>query len=149
MSTLNPQSIALLAGRTGPISGALFVDDFGIGTLTIGNGGMVNVGISVGVAVFPGSTRTVNTSAASGQPAAAPDTLNTSLAGFGDGTGRIVFNHTASNYTFAATLSDPGLVKVDAGSKIQTTNNTDTRATTISGGALIVNRSIASSAPLR
>jgi hypothetical protein len=128
---------------------SLCIDDFGIGTLTIGNGGMVNVGISVGVAVFPGSTRTVNTSAASGQPAAAPDTLNTSLAGFGDGTGRIVFNHTASNYTFAATLSGPGLVKVDAGSKIQTTNNTDTRATTISGGALIVNRSIASSAPLR
>ena len=144
MPTLNPQSIALLAGRTGPISGALFVDDFGIGTLT-----MVNVGISVGVAVFPGSTRTVNTSAASGQPAAAPDTLNTSLAGFGDGTGRIVFNHTASNYTFAPTLSGPGLVEVDAGSKIQTANNTDTRATTISGGALIVNRSIASSAPLR
>ena len=143
MPTLNPQSIALLAGRTGPISGALFVDDFGIGTLTIGNGGMVNVGISVGVAVFPGSTRTVNTSAASGQPAAAPDTLNTSLAGFGDGTGRIVFNHTASNYTFAPTLSGPGLVE------IQTANNTDTRATTISGGALIVNRSIASSAPLR
>ena len=96
-----------------------------------------------------GSTRTVNTSAASGQPAAAPDTLNTSLAGFGDGTGRIVFNHTASNYTFAPTLSGPGLVEVDAGSKIQTANNTDTRATTISGGALIVNRSIASSAPLR
>jgi hypothetical protein len=83
------------------------------------------------------------------QPAAAPDTLNTSLAGFGDGTGRIVFNHTASNYTFAPTLSGPGLVEVDAGSKIQTANNTDTRATTISGGALIVNRSIASSAPLR
>ena len=167
MPTLNPQSIALLAGRTGPISGALFVDDFGIGTLTIGNGGMVNVGISVGVAVFPGSTRTVNTSAASGQPASAgstgtlvigaasgqvavaPGTLTTPSVAFGDGTGRIVFNHTASNYTFAPTLSGPGLVEVDAGSKIQTANNTDTRATTISGGALIVNRSIASSAPLR
>ena len=71
------------------------------------------------------------------------------LGGIGDGTGRIVFNHTASNYTFAPTLSGPGLVEVDAGSKIQTANNTDTRATTISGGALIVNRSIASSAPLR
>jgi hypothetical protein len=92
----------------GPISGALFVGDCGIGTLTIGNGGMVNVGISVGVAVFPGSTGTVNVGAASGQPAAAPDTLNTSLAGFGDGTGRIVFNHAASNYTFAPTLSVQG-----------------------------------------
>ena len=111
---LNPQIIYRPAyGRTGPISGTLFVDDFCIGTLTIGNGDMVNVGISVGVAVLPGTTPTVNTSAASGQPGCARHAEHI-LGGIGDGTGRIVFDHTASNYTFVPTLSGPGLVEVDA-----------------------------------
>ena len=129
----------------GPISGALFVGDCGIGTLTIGNGGMVNVGFSVGVAVFPGSTGTVNVGAASGQPAAAPDTLNTSLAD----RGRHRPHRLQPRRLELHLCSDPfgpGSGEVDADFKIPTAKNTDTRTTAISGGALIVNGLIASSA---
>ena len=67
---------------------------------------------------------------------------------FGAGTGLIVFNHTASSYVFAPTITGAvtGTVEVDAGTTILTANNTYLGATNINGGALIVNGSIGSSA---
>jgi autotransporter-associated beta strand protein len=56
------------------------------------------------------------------------------------------FNHTATNYVFAPLIAGNGSVNVYSGTTTLTANNTCTGATTISGGALIVNGSIASSA---
>jgi outer membrane autotransporter protein len=64
---------------------------------------------------------------------------------FGAGTGTLNFNHTSTNYVFAPAISGNGSVNVLAGVTTLTANNTYTGATTISGGALIVNGSIASS----
>ncbi|MDX8455575.1 autotransporter domain-containing protein [Mesorhizobium sp. VK9D] len=122
-------------GSTWTNSGDLYVGDFGTGTLTIQNGGMVSAS-SMEIASRAGSTGTLNIGAASGQPAAAPGTLNTASVAFGAGTGRIVFNHTASNYIFAPTVSGAGSVTVEAGTTILTGNNSYTGGTTIAGGAL-------------
>ncbi len=65
--------------------------------------------------------------------------------GFGAGTGKIVFNHTATNYTFAPLIGGPGTVLVEAGTTSLTANNTYTGNTTVNGGTLLVNGSIATS----
>ena len=64
---------------------------------------------------------------------------------FGAGAGTLNFNHTSTNYVFAPAISGNGTVNVLAGITTLTANNTYTGATTINGGALIVNGSIASS----
>jgi T5SS/PEP-CTERM-associated repeat protein/autotransporter-associated beta strand protein len=132
------------AGSTWTSSNPIFVGDIGTGTLTISNGGIVSASNQVAIAVFAGSTGTLNIGAAAGQPAAAPGTLNTPQVQFGTGTGTIVFNHTSSNYTFAPEIGGHGAVNVLAGTTILTANNSYTGPTVISGGALVVDGSITS-----
>jgi T5SS/PEP-CTERM-associated repeat protein/autotransporter-associated beta strand protein len=117
-------------------SGNLTVGYSGTGTLTIRNGGTVAAGGTVRIADQAGSTGTLNIGAASGQAAAAPGTLNASSVVFGAGTGKIVFNHTATNYVFAPSISGAGSVSVEAGTTILTGTNTYTGGTTISAGTL-------------
>ena len=49
----------------------------------------------------------------------------------GSGTGVINFNHTATDYVFAPTISGPGKVNVFSGTTILTGNNTYSKGTTI------------------
>ncbi|CUU19012.1 Bll7882 protein CDS [Bradyrhizobium sp.] len=127
-------------------SGSLFVGYSGTGTLTIANGGAVSAASGMQIALNLGSTGTLNIGAASGQAAAAPGTLTTPSVVFGAGTGSIVFNHTASNYTFAPVISGAGSVTVENGTTILTATNTYSGPTTVNGGTLAVNGSIANSA---
>ena len=121
----------------------------GTGTLTIRNGGSVSAS-TVFIASQGGSTGTLNIGAAAGQAAAAPGTLSTASVDFGDGIGQIVFNHTGTNYVFAATIASSGAgtgtVHVEAGTTILTATSTYTGPTVIDGGTLSVNGSIAGSA---
>jgi T5SS/PEP-CTERM-associated repeat protein len=133
------------AGSSWTNSGALSVGLLGTGTLTVANGGTVAVSGRMTIASQAGSTGTLNIGAASGQAAVAPGTLNASSVAFGSGTGGIVFNHTASNYIFAPTISGAGSVTVEAGTTVLTAANTYTGPTTINGGTLSVNGSILSS----
>jgi T5SS/PEP-CTERM-associated repeat protein len=134
------------AGSAWINSGALAVGGLGAGTLTIANGGAVSVAAGMHIANLAGSTGTLNIGAASGQAAAAPGTLTTPSVAFGAGTGGIVFNHTASNYTFAPVISGAGSVTVENGTTILTATNTYSGTTTVNGGTLAVNGSIANSA---
>lgn len=77
----------------------------GAATLTIANGGVVNVS-STGNAISTGSNSIINIGAAAASPAAAPGTLNANSVALGGGTSQINFNHTSSNYIFAASLLD-------------------------------------------
>ena len=52
-----------------------------------------------------------------------PGTLDASSVAFGNGTGSIVLNHTASDYMFAPTITGPGSVLVEAGTTIPTADN--------------------------
>ena len=116
----------------------------GVGTLTVRNGGSVNVTGALRVARYSRGTGTLNIGAAAGQAAAAPGTVNASGLQFGAGNGRLVFNHTGSNYSFAPTISGAGSVNVEAGTTILTANNTYSGPTNVNGGTLLVNGSITS-----
>ncbi|MPZ37013.1 MAG: hypothetical protein GEU95_02935 [Rhizobiales bacterium] len=131
------------AGSTWSNSGSLTVgggfSGGGTGTLTIADGGMVDVGGGAGTVVvggLVGSTGTLNIGAAPGDAAVAPGTLNATTVQFGPGTGALNFNHTATGYVFAPTITGPGAVNQIAGTTILTANSTYTGGTTISGGVL-------------
>jgi T5SS/PEP-CTERM-associated repeat protein len=134
------------AGSVWTNSDTLAVGQYGTGTLTIANGGAVSTASGMQIAALAGSTGTLNIGAASGLAAAAPGTLTTPSITFGGGTGRIVFNHTASNYNFAPIISGAGAVTVENGTTILAATNTYSGATTVNGGTLAVNGTIASSA---
>ena len=136
-------------GSTWTNNSTLFIGRTGTGTLTISNGGVVSAS-TTSIAMQAGSTGTLNIGAAAGQAATAPGTLNTASVNFGNGTGQIVFNHTAANYGFAPVITSTGTgtgtVLVEAGTTIMTAISTYTGPTTIDGGRLSVNGSIAGSA---
>ncbi|WP_188393613.1 beta strand repeat-containing protein, partial [Glycocaulis alkaliphilus] len=67
----------------------------GNGTLTIADGGEVSAG-SVTLAGFAGGTGTMNIGAAAGDAAVAAGALDSDTLAFWHGSGRLVFNHTAS-----------------------------------------------------
>jgi len=121
----------------------------GTGTLTVANGGTVNViggAQTVFVAEPAGSTGTVNIGAASVAAAVAPGFINAANLLFGAGAASLNFNHTATDYVFAPVIGGNGAVNVISGRTILTASNTYTGPTTVNGGALIVSGSIASSA---
>jgi outer membrane autotransporter protein len=126
-------------GSTWKNVGLLGVGIVGTGTLTIRNGATV-FSVSedpttsiVGTGV--GSNGVINIGAASGQTAVAPGTLVTDYVLY-TGTGRIVFNHTASDYVFAPSSYGGGSMRVEAGTTILTGAGAYTGGTTISGGTL-------------
>jgi T5SS/PEP-CTERM-associated repeat protein/autotransporter-associated beta strand protein len=126
-------------------TGTVFVGDNGTGELTIQNGGLVQVG---GFGLFISNSRfgtgTLNIGAAPGSDPVPPGTLETSKVRFGgSGTGVINFNHTATDYVFAPTISGPGKVNVFSGTTILTGNNTYSKGTTIEGGILVAGTSTA------
>lgn len=133
------------AGSTYNVSNGLVVDVRNAGTLTVANGGTVNTTSGITVGLFSGGG-TINIGAPAGQPAVAPGTINDYGLGIDFiNTGSIVFNHTSSNYTFSPVLSGAGAVVVDAGTTIFPGANTYSGNTTINGGTLEVDGSIANS----
>ena len=133
-------ALSSLDGSALPIT----IATFGRGTLTIQNGGSVSAS-TLNIASQVGSTGTLNIGAAQGQAAVAPGALIASAVVFRAGTGQIVFNHTGLNYSFDPTVSGAGSVLVEAGKTVLTANSTYTGSTTVDGGILSVNGSIASS----
>ncbi|WP_417672144.1 autotransporter outer membrane beta-barrel domain-containing protein, partial [Roseibium sp.] len=114
----------------------------GAGILTIANGGSVTSSNgSVIVAVNSGSIGTLNIGAASGDTAVAAGTLNADTVSFGAGTGKIVFNHTDTDYTFGADISGNGSIEFLSGTTRLTGSNTYTGGTTVTNGLLTVNGS--------
>lgn len=96
-------------------SGDLFVGDVGAGTLTIADQGLVSA-TAVTIANAQGSSGTLNIGAGEGETAAAAGTLDTATVAFGAGDGRMVFNHTSSDYAFNAAVSGNGGIRHLAGS---------------------------------
>ena len=121
-------------------TGDLFVGNSGTGTLTIAKGGELEA-TQVDVAFRDTSSGTLNIGAAAGDTAVAAGTLKASTVKFGDGTGKLVFNHTDTDYTFAAAISGAGSVNVLSGTTKLTGSNNYSGGTTISGGTLVVNGS--------
>lgn len=142
------------AGSIWDNSGAMilgFGTGLGAGTLTIAQGGAVNVGANGGGTVslaqdrffiFP-TTGTINIGAAAGQPAVGAGTLNASAIQFGAGIATVNFNHTEPAYTFSTPLLSTGAgthsLNQIAGTTLLTGANGSFRGrTTVSGGKLVV-----------
>ncbi|MCL2776711.1 MAG: hypothetical protein FWD73_01815 [Polyangiaceae bacterium] len=77
------------------------------GVLTVTDEGAVDVVGGTFITGDPGASGTLNIGAAAGDPAAVPGTLTTPTITFGNGTARIVFNHTdtSGNYVFAPAIT--------------------------------------------
>lgn len=126
--------------------GSFHVGYSGAGSVTLDSGGTLSTTGTTHIARFAASTGTLNVGAAAGDDAAAPGTLTTPLVQFGAGTGKLVFNHTDANYTFASTIAGAGAVEVRAGTTTLSGTHTYTGVTSVVGGQLIVTGSAASSA---
>lgn len=142
------------SGSTWNNSGAMTLG-FGVGTasgtLTIAQGGTVNVGTSgTGVVslatdrflIFP-TSGTLNIGAASGLPAVGAGTLNAGAVQFGAGIATLNFNHTDSAYRFATPLLSTGsgahsLNQIAGTTFLTGANDAFLGKTTVSGGKLVV-----------
>jgi len=124
----------------------LLVDVRNVGSLTVANGGTVNATGGIFVDLFSNSG-TINIGASAGQTPVAPGTINDNGLGINlNAVGStIVFNHTSSNYTFSPVIFGAGSVVVDAGTTIFAVTEGYSGNTTINGGTLEVDGSIASS----
>ena len=121
----------------------LNIGNSGTGTLTIADGGVVGALASFVIAANPGSIGTLNIGAAAGSAPAAPGTVQTSIIGFGAGTGTINFNHTATDYVFAPQITGNGTVNVFAGTTTLTGANSYAGGTNLNGGTLGVGNNTA------
>ena len=94
-----------------------------------------------------GGQGTINIGAPAGAAPVGPGTLVTPFVLFGGTNDLLVFNHTdtSGSYVFSPLIEGPGAVNVLAGVTTLTANNTYTGPTTVNGGALVVDGSIASS----
>ena len=111
------------------------------GAVTLANDGVLEArgAFTLGVA----SNGVLNIGGAEGSAAAAAGVLDTALATFGPGVGRINFNHTDTNYTFAPALTGLGAINQVAGVTRLTGNSAGfTGVTTISGGELHVENAL-------
>ncbi|MGO4677881.1 autotransporter outer membrane beta-barrel domain-containing protein [Bosea sp. 2YAB26] len=113
----------------------LNIGNFGTGALTLADGGAVTAPTVV-IAARSGAVGTLNIGAGSGNPAAAPGTLNAPSLAFGAGAGTINFNHTSESYVFAPAISGNGTVNVFAGTTTLTAANTYSGPTNINAGTL-------------
>ena len=127
------------AGSTFTSNGTLAIGNHGNGTLTVSNGGSASVAVGTNIATLANSTGTLNIGGDGAGPAAAPGVLDTPTVTFGEGTGTINFNHTSSDYTFAAGLTGYGKLNQYAGTTHLTGDSSGfIGPTNIHGGTLLV-----------
>ncbi|MGQ7829784.1 autotransporter domain-containing protein [Altererythrobacter sp. Z27] len=116
----------------------LLVADGGTGSLILANGGSVSTASMV-VAQYETGVGAVNIGAAAGEAAAAPGTINVPTLTFGDGTGTLVFNHTATDYAFDPVISGTGTILHRAGyTSLTADSSVFTGTTDLAGGTLNV-----------
>ena len=139
------QNTTLIVGDNTTAPGTGYGTGTSTGTLTISNGGEVTSTNAIEVGANAGATGTINIGAAVGQAAATPGTISAPAIDFGAGGGTIVFNHTSDAYVFAIPIEGGGSVDVESGTTELTAANSYTGATTINGGTLEVDGTIATS----
>lgn len=124
----------------------------GTGTLTLTERGRLEVNGGTGpltIASIAGSTGTLVFGSAAGETATAPGWLSVNKIQFGSGTGKIVFNHTDTDFEFWRTITGAGGIDVHAGTTALTGTSDYSGATTVHGGSLMVNGSITSASTVK
>lgn len=136
------EGIAIVSGigSTWIASDLLRIGVYGEGTLTLSDSGTVSTTSAI-IANSAGSTGTLNIGAAAGDAAVAAGTLDTPTVTFGSGTGKLVFNHTATEanpYLFAPDISGNGDIIAEHGYTWLTGDlSTYTGTTTVSTDAML------------
>ena len=132
-----------VTGGTWANSSTVYVGCSGTGTLNLSGSGVVAIAAGTGTLTIGsnfGSTGTLNI----GTDSAAGGVLNASKVAAGSGTATVNFNHTGL-YTFTPQLTgNLSVNKLGAGTTILSGSHTFTGSTTVSGGTLEVDGSIAS-----
>lgn len=126
-------SVAVTGAGSSLTADAITIGLSGTGALTVSDGASISPGASgwIDVARNAGSTGTVNIGAAAGQAAVAPGTLAGDIR-FGAGSGALIFNHIASDYSFSRTISGAGSIRFLSGTTILAGNSAGfTGATTV------------------
>ncbi len=141
------------AGSTWTTAGAIDVGYAGIGTLTLANGGKINLNNGSGavtLAATASGNGTLNIGAAAASPAAAGGIVNAATITTGSGTGTLQFNTTAASGSpyyltrdgtstgAAVTIAGATQLINNAGYNVLTGTNTHTGGTRVSGGTLEV-----------
>lgn len=118
----------------------------GTGHLTLSDGGLLEVASGAGTlyaALGDGSTARINIGAAEGEDAAAAGTFDVGTIEFdgdGGGDGRLLFNHTATDYLFGAVVEGAGTIVHAAGVTTLTgASSAFTGVTSVTGGRFNVN----------
>ncbi|NYT69405.1 autotransporter domain-containing protein [Pusillimonas noertemannii] len=128
------------AGTVARSNNYTMVGYYGTGTATVSNGATLRDEAAGGVriAYAAGSTGTLNIGAAADQAATgAGNIITTRGIVFGDGTGKLVLNHTATDYTLAPGISGHGTVDVLAGTTVLAGDSSGfTGTVNLHGGAL-------------
>ncbi|MEO2039609.1 MAG: hypothetical protein ABGW90_13100, partial [Martelella sp.] len=129
--------LAEVYGGSWTVNGDLVVGNGGSGVLDVAENGIVTAD-SLVLAAASGSDGGLVIGGIPGVGSAvAPGVVAIPTIAFGEGTGLIVFNHTASDYVFAPTISGAGQIAALSGTTILTADNTNTGLTTIGSGAEI------------
>lgn len=125
---------ALSSGST------LRVGNSGTGTLTVSRGGLAQSTGILHIAFNNNSTGTLNIGAAEGDAPAAAGIIDAPSIAFGAGTGRIVFNHTNTDYQFATDMTGNGTLDFLSGATVLTGDGSlFTGTAAVNGGTLRVN----------
>ncbi len=142
--TANSEGIVTVtgAGSSWTNAGTLRIGRGGSGTLTIADGGVVSATGAVHLGNLAGATGVLNIGAVAGDPAAAAGTLDAATLQFGAGSGTLVFNHTASDYAFGASIGGSGAIEQLAGTTILTGIGDAGGTTNVRGGTLLVEGSL-------
>lgn len=119
--------------------GNFYVSYGGTGTVLVTDGALLNADHHISVATVAGSTGTLSIGAAQGATAAAPGVVTTPSIDFGAGTGKLVFNHTSTDYVFAPNITGAGSVGLYSGTTRFTGSLSGYTGTmTVDGGTLNV-----------
>lgn len=103
------------AGSEWTSTGTFRIGYAGTGVMTVADFASVVVSGAMVVSGTATSSGTLNIGAAHGETPVAPGTVTASNLSFGPGAGKIVFNHTSSDYIFATSISGAGIIENDAG----------------------------------
>lgn len=128
----------------GSFLGNAYAGSYGDGTIVVQDGAELHVANQLRIGYYSGATGKLVIGAEEGQAAAAPGTV-TAAHGvvFGAGTGELVFNHTASDYVFAPSITGTGTIKALAGTTTLTGDSSGfTGALDVTGGILRVSGAI-------
>lgn len=116
------------------------------GTVTLANGGRLRVGGTLTLAGDSAATGNLVIGSATGAPTTA-GLLDAAALVFGPGTGSFSFNHTGTNYGFAAAMSGAGSIFHSAGvTRLTGDSSAFTGTTAVSGGTLLVDGTLGSAA---